>query len=235
MDTFEETFCFDNADKLASYIVEIFGETTKTPFQRQLDYDCSLIEGNMKTEIINGEPKVNTWFKFDSLNNTLAKRIVNVLIDEEIEPTEERIALFSKFRSMVSLMLENKYKEALGDKIRKYVLGGASKEVFPLNQIEVKYLDISDNPTIDYTITLEKMSNPDKLESGIAQEIARECLISGDSIEKVFKRLSKKYPSRYSTVKKIIMTKAFYEFNLDLYVDYSVSEDFIKAKPDYIK
>lgn len=227
--TFESTFTEENADLLSKYIVDNFDSGVNTEMKKNLQYDCHLIKGKMDSN------DVNTQFYFDSLPNTLRKQIIDVLIDDSIEPTEERIKLFEKFRSDVSLFLETRYSEQLSEKIRKSVLGGAVKDVFPLKQIYVKNIDITDLPTNDFTITVEKMTNMNNPQSGIAQQILNECTISGESPEKVFKRLSKENPTRFNGIKKISVVKNFYEYSIDFYVDYSVSEDFIRSKPSYVK
>ena len=225
MNTFESIFTEENALKTALIIIEsIDRETT------QVDYDFYFRQGKFVSD------DINTWIKFDTDEYPLLKDMLNVLTDEEIEATKERIDIFSDFRDKVCEVLVEALKEPLIDKLRNKVFGGKmNKSACPMDGIKIKNFDITDVPESGRYLLVVKKEHP---EGEIPQSVTSELYEYLRSLENEegqvnIKQMSiamnefieerrKSDDEKFKYIKSVKMKRAFFECQVEIFADYSM-------------
>ena len=145
---FKELFSYENADKVAKYVVDMFGNDEDE--SRVVDYDFNYSEGKVVGK------DTNTSFKFDTNKGTLLDDMKNTISDDKVKPTEENIIIFDDFRDKVCELLENKYKSNLLGKVRKVVMNDIPSDVMPMDSLRIDNFEITDKPSSDYVIVVQK-------------------------------------------------------------------------------
>lgn len=214
----------EKAEELAKYIVDIFGtKENEIDLEKNIDVNFHLKAGQMEKD---GNQNTNTWFKFDTQEGTLCRKILDFLCDEELDAEEVR-EQFETFRNSVESIIESKYSNVLREKIRKYVFPSSPEILFPLKEIKVNFLEISEKPPIDFTIAIQKCSPPGEQTSQVSQDLLNTYLETREDLNDIVARKKAEGNENYKYVVGVKKTKAFYEVNLDLYVDFSVDTDLI--------
>jgi len=226
--TFEETFTDDNADKLALYIVNHFGED-KT---KDIDYDFSLSSGVMETSRGIGAGTPNLTFKFDTLDDTDPKKILEVLCDETIEVTEDRQKLLNDFLANTGDFITTRYGNALRQKIRDVIFAGQpTAEILPMATMKFVALDIIDIPEGEESVVVVKKNVPESeldptseysmLSRPVSQELLQINAETGKSFRDIIKEKKAEGDLSYKYVSNVEVKKHFYECELNLFVDFS--------------
>jgi len=213
----EDLLTPETAEEVAKYIADNFGESNE---KRLLDCDFHLSKGSFHSE------NVNTWFKIDYEGKGTLRDIINHISEGNMELTEERIALFDKWKSMISVLLETKFKKTITNKLRKFLLGDLPKEVMPLENMRVDFLEISEKPKHDYLLTINKLLDKNTFEEGperLSEIIFRISDETGEDPVDVANRLKKEGDKRFQCVQNVEKRKHFYEIELDLWIDYSLA------------
>jgi len=224
MNTFESIFTNENAEKTAQIIIErIHSKGT------QVDYDFHFQQGKFVSN------DINTWIKFDTDNDQLLKDILDVLTNEEIEPTKERIKLFSDFRNKVCEVLANELKEELADKLRDYVFGGKmNKSTCPMNDIKVTNFEITDVPESGrYLLVVKKEQPRDEISQSVTNELYEYLRHLEDEEKLDIEKMSAKMDEfikekkeegneKFRYIKSVKMKRAFFECQIDMFADYSI-------------
>ncbi len=220
---------YEKSEELAKYIIDIFGQKeNETDIEKNIDVDFHLKGGLMEKD---GLKATNTWFKFDTKEDTLCRKILDFLCDDEIDVDVVR-EQFEIFRHDVEAILESKYEEQIREKLRKHVFPDSPEILFPLSEIKVNFLEISERPQIDFTVNIQKCAPPGEQTSPVAQDLMDTFLVTGEDLNDIITRKKAEGNENYKYVVGVKKTKAFYEVNLDLYVDFSVDTTLIEKKED---
>ena len=137
------------APLIAKEIVETFQEEAN---QENIDYSFSI---SRETGQIS-EKETNTYFIFDTDEQTSIDKFKKALFNEDLESIEkdsiEEKKLMENVRNFLVDVCKNisdNYTEKLEETIRRVVLGGKfNKDRVPLNDIEVVSIDIADYSSI---------------------------------------------------------------------------------------
>ncbi|MFW6172389.1 MAG: hypothetical protein ACOC5T_01465 [Elusimicrobiota bacterium] len=227
MSTFEETFTTDNAEKLAQKIIDKINVLDDII----VDYDFHISKG----KFIGNDRNTNTWIKFDSGDDDFLKKFVNILSDESIESTEERKLLFQEFLTQLKKILTNRFKKEFTDAIRIAVFGeGMTASNCPMEKCKINEIDIIDVPlSSKYLVKVKKQSSggTDPLEP-ISSQIFSKIIEMEDtaptlSVEELQKEINtltkeKQEEGQWSFVEEIELKRNFCEYQLDIFVDYSM-------------
>jgi hypothetical protein len=219
---FSLTLSKENVDYFSQEIVNSFTEIEEE--KRMVDFEFDLKGGQMSS------PPENTWIRFDAKENSVIKNVLDLISDEKIEPTEKRMKLFDDFLSKVKTQLQTKYIEKLKDALRLEVFGEVEKELFPLNTLVVKNIEISDNPDVDYSLSIEKrksLSRNDKVNNtGISQFFYEEIAKTKKTPQQILEEKKQQNDPMFEDIVSIKTKKAFFNCNIDLFVDYSANDKF---------
>lgn len=215
---FELTFSKENAELSAKEILASLEEEDSE--NKMLDFEFDLKKGVFSSK------SENTWYKFDPKENSVLKNAIDLISDERIDPTQYRQQLFLDFLDNTAKYLEVKYLTEFKDRIRKSVLGDVSADLFPIPNIKIINLEITELPPIDYVLLVDKLRKVDSDVdvSGISIEIFDEVTKTGLSPQEILDKKKKENNPRYANITSIRTKKAFYMCNLDLYVDYSINQ-----------
>lgn len=216
----------ENAENLAKYIANNIGLKTDE-MERTVEVDFHLKEGNMEKK---ESQETNTWVKFDTKENTLCRQILDFLCDEEVEPEETLLEQSEDFRQLTEEMLQNKYSDIIKEKIKQTVFPDTPPQIFPMKDFKVMFLEIAEKPKIDYTLSVKKEAPKDYISTPVANELIQEHLSTGEEYETIIKRKQEEGNEAYKYVIGVTKNKAFYEVNLDLYIDYSIDPSLLMNK-----
>jgi len=226
MSIFEDTFTPENSVLLAEYIVNNFSDGTN----RVIDYDFSLQSGvdtNADSQL------TNLFFRFDTEPNTVPRAILDVLIDEDIEPTEERQILFANFLEDAKHALVNQFGNEFREKIRKVVFDNdkVTPEIVPIANLKCLHIDISDVPEEEQSVLVIKKNIPKhqldeqseyNLESRpISQELVSIRRETGKSFDEIVAEKKAEEDISYIYVDSVEENKGLYECHIDLFADFS--------------
>jgi len=213
-----------NAQSVASYIVSRFASAVpnKNREKEFIDYEFDLNkDGQMVSNAI------NTEYKMDAEDNTILSNIIDIFYhdDESRLPTEEEFKKLDIFVARVLTCLKKEHKNYLRDAIRNNILGGAAEEVFPLQEINIKEIELS-NPLFPYVVKVLKGVSVDDMEQGsgttqIANELIDEHLETGKDFELILAEKKASLDPKYRKIFGVDLKKEFYQCNLRLWVDYT--------------
>ena len=219
-DEFNDLFSEKQVINLAEYILEHFSNGEG----KEIDYDFSLSGGVMKKS-----KNSNLSFKFDTLPDTLPRRIRDLLSNEKLEATKERGDKVIGFLSSVGKILLGKYKSELSEKIRKGVFGpDVDSTQLPMNDIRFIALDITDLPNDDSVVVIKKaipanaQNDPDFVHpEAVSGELYQIAAKTGETLEAVIERKKAEGDPKYKYIQGLERRKYFYECQLDLAVDFT--------------
>jgi len=206
-----------NVKYIAEYIVNSIGDLEEV-FEQSLDYEFDLKGGQ-----VIGKDIANTFYNFDTNDETVLNKIVsymNLLTDKEVK---DRIESFDRFRKDVGEYIENNLKIKLEEKIRKHILNNSSKELFPLRSINILDFELSDKPEIDYVIVVQKNAPPGVETPPVSQELI-ELSKTGRDFKDIIAEKKASGDPKYRYVSGAYKKKYWYEVRLNMYVDYSAKK-----------
>jgi hypothetical protein len=216
----------DKAERIASYIINRIDDNKNV----DIDYDWNLSKGKM----LSGE--VNTTFKMDCEKNTELEEVRNLFNSiEEVDEEDEDI--INDFFSFIKDSIEKKNFHKMRDIIRKRVVGGAKKDIFPLDEIQVVNIEIGGKPEVDYVIVVQKAVpkseigmtdnyevDGEKKKESVSQELMRICSKTGEDPNKVISRKKEEGDIKYKYVSDAYKKQYLFDCHVELYVDYSLGE-----------
>jgi len=225
VNTFESIFTNENAVQTAQIVIDSIDKK-----DTQVDFEFVFRQGKCISD------DINTWIKFDTDQYPLLKDMLDVLTNEEIEPTEERIKIFTNFRDKVCETLANELRTVLRDKLRNCVFGGKTNKVIcPMKNIKVSNFDIENVPESGrYLLVVKKESPKDEIPQPVTNEIFEylrsiENEEEGINIEEMINKMNDFIEERKSVgdekfkyVKGAEMKRAFFECQVDVFADYSI-------------
>jgi tRNA threonylcarbamoyladenosine modification (KEOPS) complex Cgi121 subunit len=226
--TFEEVFTIDNADRMALYIVNHFGEDQT----KAIDYDFSLSSGVMSTSGGLGEGTPNLSFKFDTMAGSLPRQILEVLCDDDIDVTEERQKIFNNFLVNTGDFITNRYGNALRQQIRDVIFASTpTPEILPMASMKFIALCIEDIPEGEENVIVVKKDVPEKeldptseysMEShSVSEELFNLHRETGKSFNEIVEEKKAAGDLSYKYISNVDVKKHFYECELNLFVDFS--------------
>lgn len=225
----------ENAEKVAKHIVNC----AKPTDGEKVEFDCEfqMVQGEFITD------EVNTWLKFDLKDEFYLKELKQ--IQEEMfkdDPTKSdpevnaEFDLFDTWIRLVSSMLETRYKDRLSDAIRKTLLPQTTKELMPMDNIKVVFLELEEIPVTetgyvcDKVMSIQKLVSPEAPETAaVSEEIFRLIEETGKGPEEIIEMKKAEKDPNYAYVEGVVMTKRFFEINIELWVDYSLNPE---TKPE---
>ena len=162
MNTFESIFTTENAAKVAQSILKSMDDE-----ETIVDYDFRFQQG----EFISDD--INTWIKFDTDKYPLLQAMLETLMDEEIEPTKERVDLFTKFREEICGFLAGELKAQVSNKLRECVFGGKiDAKMCPIEKIKVVNFELADIPdSARYLLVVKKEQPKDNISPSVSKEL----------------------------------------------------------------
>ncbi|MAG27503.1 hypothetical protein CMI47_18370 [Candidatus Pacearchaeota archaeon] len=181
--------------------------------------DFKLSKGRMISEEDN-----NTVLSFDTKENTSLRSIIDYICEVE-DVTDEDIKLFESFRSgVIDKLNKEDEKNEIRDILREKVFKGTPKEVVPIEVLEVRDVEISDLPEIDYVLVVKKMAPANYQGSSISDDLFTEKQNTGDDFDDIIKRKKEAGDERYKYVDGVEVRKTFFEITIPLFADYSLKE-----------
>ena len=222
MKTFESIFTMENAAKVAQSILKSMDDEDTI-----VDYDFRFQQGEFVSD------DINTWIKFDTDEYPLLQTMLETLTDETIEPTEERVDLFTKFREEICGFLAGELKTQISDKLRKCVFGKKiDAKMCPIETIKVTSFDLADVPdSARYLLVVKKEQPKDNIAPSVSKDLydylytLDDGKLTKDEIEqKINDFISEKRDcdSKFKYVKEVKLKKAFFECQVELYADYTM-------------
>jgi len=181
-----------------------------------LDYDFELNQGNMKSD------NVNTNFKFDIRKKSILDKVQQILYTEE-NITEENTQHIIDFLKNIKDVLNKKYKSKLSEAIRQTILGGADKKAFPLDDIEVVNIEIGSKPEVDYVLVIQKMTPKYGQTPRVNENLIQEHEKTGKPLEEIIQEKKEQGDERYKYVTGAYKRKWFFDCQVDIFVNYSLS------------
>lgn len=220
---FKDLFNDKNAKLAAESIVDSFDNVNDEAGNKVLDYDFQWSHGEFISE------DVNTFFKFDTEQGSLLNEMLLALCDPNVEPTEDHIEIFDKFRDRVKYYLENDYKSIFLKKIRDQVLN-LPANVVPLQDMKVVEFELADKPENDSIVVVEKNASMNFNPGSFSRQILEEMEKTGETPMAVVNRKIKENggennpDNMWAYINNAYKRKYLYEVQLDLYVDYSLAK-----------
>jgi len=226
----------DKAERIAAYIIDRIDANKNV----DIDYDWNLSKGKM----LSGD--VNTTFKMDCEGNTELEEVRNLFnsIDDVDEEDEDTI---NDFFSSIKDFMEKKNFYKIREVIRKRVVGGAKKDIFPLDEVQVVNIEIGGKPEVNYVIVVQKAVPKNELgvtnypemdkiddyingkkdgkkKESVSQELMRICYETGEEPNKVISRKKEEGDPKYKYVSEAYKKQYLFDCHIELYVDYSLGE-----------
>jgi hypothetical protein len=214
----------ENAKSIAAYIVEILDHDPD--HFKLIDYDFDLSGGTMQnkaTDLETANP--NTWFKFDALNNTILRQIIDYMKNcEEEEIDAEIVSKFKWFRDTISISIESEYRDEFRNKLRSKIFKESiPAEIVPMDVFSIVSIEITPNDMPYDTISVKKMVDP---ESPTPESVSKDIfqgLAEGKTPEQIIAEKQALGDERFMNIVEIKVVKNRYEVELDIYVDFSLS------------
>jgi hypothetical protein len=181
-----------------------------------LDYDFKLSSGKMICS-----NKNNTIFKFDTEENTILGDIYNIVADEKNDITKEIYDSISGFCAKVAKHIEFNCKGRIIEKLR--LILKMPEEIMPLKTIHIFNFSIDALPETDYVIVVEKNSPKNHSTPRVSDELFKIHLETGKPLNTIIEEKKNSGDTNYKYVQSASKRKFYYQCQLDLYVDYSLT------------
>jgi len=218
------------APAMAKEIVDTFVEDANDD-----NVDYSFTVNRATGRIYDEEREPNTYFVFDTEEDTVLDGFKKALFDEDLsnieEHSKEEEDLMNDVRNFllkVCDIIGAEYFDRLQETIRRVVLGNkVEEERVPLNKIEVISIDLADYSSIPessrYLLKIGKIPNSDINTDEVIKVIQDRQEKTGMDIDTVFSIEKKSGNPIFKNVEAVILGKKFLnEISIYMYVDYSV-------------
>jgi hypothetical protein len=222
MKTFESIFTTENAAKVAQSILKSMDDE-----ETIVDYDFRFQQGEFVSD------DINTWIKFDTNKYPLLQAMLETLTDETIEPTQERIDLFTNFREEICSFLAGELKTQVSNKLRECVFGGKiDANMCPIEKVKVVNFDLADIPdSARYLLVVKKEQPKDNIAPSVSKDLYDHLhsldddkMTKNEIEQKLNDFISEKRDcdSKFKYIKEVKLKKAFFECQVELFADYAM-------------
>lgn len=222
--SFAKLFTPKSAQLAALQIIKYTQKTNDK--DRLLDVDFKLGKGSGKIQ----SQDTNTWIKFDiALTSSIFAPILQRT--EQIYEATDRVDLFDKWIKIVSLLLQTKYKQQFADKLRYQNFNNqATKQMMPIQKIQIKTLQLNEPTQFDYMITVHKQRAASEQNcSGLGNQIYKVCMQKSISPQQALQIL-RQTDERFKCVSSIQTKKYLFHVQVSLWADYSVIVPSVQPK-----
>jgi len=187
--------------------------------QSSFKVDFNLSKGKM----ISGEDH-NTVLSFDTKENTSLREVIEYICEAE-NIDKEDIESFESFRKgLIQRLSEETNKNDLRIIIQEKIFTNTPKELIPINVLEIKDIEISDLPEVDYVLVVKKMAPANYQGSSISDDLFQEHHDTSEDFNDIIKRKKDSGDERYRYVDSAEKRKTFFEITIPIYADYSLKE-----------
>ena len=187
--------------------------------QSSFKVDFNLSKGKMLAE-----EDYNTVLSFDTKDDTSLRNVLDYICEVE-EVTDDDIRIFEEFRlGIISKINEDDSKGKLREIIRDKIFKNTPKELVPIEILEVKDIEISDLPEVDYVLVVKKMAPKNYQGGSISDDLFKEKSETGESFNNIIKRKKESGDKRYEYVEGVEERKTFFEITIPVHADYSLKE-----------
>lgn len=232
----------NNIEKYAPTMAKEIIDTFVTEANDEnIDYSFTINRANGR--VYDEEMEPNTYFVFDTEEDTIIDKFKKALFDEDLsgieEGSKEEEKLMEdvrKFLIKVCNIIENEYFDNLRETIRKVVLGNrVDEERVPLSSINVISIDLADYTSIPessrYLLKIGKTPGSDINTDEVIKLVQDRQEKTGMDIDTVFSIEKKAGNPIFKNVEAIILGRKFLnEISIYFFVDYSVVDD-MEEKP----
>jgi len=213
---------------------ELVNTFKKEANQENVDYSFT-IDGETKQI---KENNANTYFFFDTTEDSILHKFKKALFDEDLknieEDSKEEEILMNNVRSFlmkICNLMTKKHKKSLQETIRKIILGGKYNEkTVPLNCIEVVSIDIADYSSIlesyKYLLRIGKETGAEINTDEVIKFIQDRQEKTGMGINDIFIIEKKAGNPLFTEVISVEQARKFLnEIYIYFYVDYSIKTE----------
>ena len=219
------------APTMAKEIVRTFVEEAN---DSNVDYSFTVSRATGKIHKEEGE-EPNTFFVFDTVEDTVLDNFKKALFDEDLSSIEE----YSKeekwlmrdvrnFLFEVCSVISKEYFSQLQETIRRVILGNKfDSKTVPLNTINVVSIDFADFSSIPesskYLLKIGKIPNSDINTDEVIRVIQDRQEKTGMDVDTIFSIEKKSGNPIFKNVEAVLLGKKFLnEISIYIYTDYSV-------------
>ena len=224
-------------EALASEIIEAFNTQMN---QDTIDYSFDIAKGTGQIKVV--EP--NTFFNFDSIENSALDKFKKSLFHEDLEGlTQEQESMLiedvSEYLKEVALLMLKKDKQGIRDSLRKAIMPGSSPEDFPFERIFITSIDVADWSSIPesqkYLLRISKKPGAFINTDVVINYVQGRQEDTGMTIEEIFIESKEEDNPLFVDITNVEQgDKYLYDINVTLFVDYSLAEKSME-KLDEIK
>lgn len=197
------------------------------------DFQFDLSEGKMKNT---GD---NTWFVFDLDKNTSAHSFNKMIYSKD--PTEEESSLIAKFINDVANEISDNYSQILREIIRSCIIPDSEEWAIPMNKIKVMSIELVDFSSVpDNSKYLFQIGrHPDSSSNVNIQDIfnwveKNHGEINDMKVNQIVSIVNNGIKDKNENLEGIVSfeigEKYIWEVSMGLFVDYSLSDTFIKQQ-----
>jgi len=222
----------DNPDKyvpiIAKEIVETFEEEANG---ENVEYSYTIDGETKKVK----EKDANTYFVFDTVEETCIDNFKKLLFDKDLEHIEEGSAeeelLMEDVRNFlfeVCKYITSEYKSDIQNTIRRVVLGGKyDEEKVPLKDVEMISIDVADFSSVPesfkYILRIGKIPGTEIETDEIIKFVQNRQEVTGMDIDSIFSIEKQAGNPLFKNVMVIEPTRKFLnEISIYFFVDYTV-------------
>ena len=163
----------------------------------------------------------NTVLSFDTKSNTVLKNVLNYICEVE-NVGEGDIEKFNNFKDgIISRLNSNSNKETLKGILREKVFKGASEDIIPISTLEVRDIEISDLPDVDYVLVIKKMAPVNYQLSSISDDLFKEHYDTSEDFNEIIQRKKDSGDEKYKYIDSVEKRKTFFEVTIPIFADYS--------------
>lgn len=219
----------NNIDLIAKDIVDIFEEKASN---ENIDFSYDLAKGSGKIKSRN----TNTWFNFDTKKDTALETFKKYLFDDDLvyieEGSEDEENLTNEvysYLSEIGRVIEKNYLDSIRVPLRGIVLSDANKDLVPMKNIEVRNISIIDSSVIPepqkYLLKILKKPEIDINVEKITAYVQDKQIETGKTVSEIYDT-EKDSNELFKNVLGLEQGKKYlFDGSLDMFVDYSFSEE----------
>jgi len=195
---------------------EILKDMLRPDFSRDaVNVDFHIKEGKMRCT-----KPWNTQFQFDAENLESCKEILRYLANAE-DPTQDDISYFESWRIDLAKVLEITLHDKFRSQVRNLVFGEDIPEVFPLINIRVVDIDITNRPENDQVLVVRKDAPQGVQTQPVTAELMKEFEETGKDINDIIADKKKNDDPKYQWVTSATWRKHFYDITISFMIDYT--------------
>lgn len=195
----------------------------------KVDFSFDLSKGKIQSA------EVNTWFAFDVPDNGELKKLIKAMYAEELN--EEDSAAVVEFTENVCLKALNENIDTIRAGVRRAVMPDSGEFEIPLKDIHIPNIELVDYSAVPdeskHMLKIAKNPEADVNAQSVLEKLVK---ISQEEESKltlieIAEREIKNKSSFMAGVERVILgDKYLWDCTVPMFVDYSLSDDFISAQ-----